>query len=126
MEYICRMTLSVFFLTGMPNSTGLLSRRDLISGVDAPSVALLKRAGAIPLGVTNCSELCMWLESHNHLYGITNNPYDFERIAGGSSGHFYTNIHILITLIIVKLTEKSNLHSLLFYNYYKMFNFMHF
>ncbi|XP_051757644.1 fatty-acid amide hydrolase 2-A [Ctenopharyngodon idella] len=75
-----------FALQGMPNSTGLLSRRDLISGVDAPSVALLKRAGAIPLGVTNCSELCMWLESHNHLYGITNNPYDFERIAGGSSG----------------------------------------
>lgn len=89
------MTLIVFSLTGMPNSTGLLTRRDLVSGVDAPSVALLKRAGAIPLGVTNCSELCMWLESHNHLYGITNNPYDFERIAGGSSGHFYTHIHIL-------------------------------
>ncbi|KAL0203415.1 hypothetical protein M9458_001433, partial [Cirrhinus mrigala] len=52
--------------------------RDLVSGVDAPSVALLKRAGAIPLGVTNC-------KSHNHLYGITNNPYDFERIVGGSS-----------------------------------------
>ncbi|XP_051558908.1 fatty-acid amide hydrolase 2-A isoform X1 [Myxocyprinus asiaticus] len=75
-----------FALQGMPNSTGLLTRRDLVSGVDAPSVALLKRAGAIPLGVTNCSELCMWLESHNHLYGITNNPYDLDRIAGGSSG----------------------------------------
>ncbi|TRY95910.1 hypothetical protein DNTS_021430 [Danionella cerebrum] len=75
-----------FALQGMPNSTGLLTRRDLVSETDAPSVALLKRAGAIPLGVTNCSELCMWLESHNHLYGITNNPYDFGRIAGGSSG----------------------------------------
>lgn len=70
----------------MPNSTGLLSRRTVVSGVDAPPVALLKRAGAIPLGVTNCSELAMWLESHNHLYGITRNPYDLERIAGGSSG----------------------------------------
>ncbi|XP_066535951.1 fatty-acid amide hydrolase 2-A [Hoplias malabaricus] len=75
-----------FSLQGMPNSTGLLSRRSVISGMDAPSVALLKRAGAIPLGVTNCSELCMWLESHNHLYGITRNPYNLERIAGGSSG----------------------------------------
>jgi len=107
--YVCRVTLSVLFLTGMPNSTGLLSRRDLVSGADAPSVALLKRAGAIPLGVTNCSELCMWLESHNHLYGITNNPYDFERIAGGSSGHFYTHPD---TLTIVKLTEKSNMRSI--------------
>ncbi|XP_056589718.1 fatty-acid amide hydrolase 2-A [Triplophysa dalaica] len=75
-----------FALQGMPNSTGLMTRKDLVSGIDAPSVALLKRAGAIPLGVTNCSELCMWLESHNHLYGITNNPYNLERIAGGSSG----------------------------------------
>ncbi|XP_072534616.1 fatty-acid amide hydrolase 2-A-like [Salminus brasiliensis] len=75
-----------FALQGMPNSTGLLSRKAVISGIDAPSVALLKRAGAIPLGVTNCSELCMWLESHNHLYGITRNPYNLGRIAGGSSG----------------------------------------
>ncbi len=111
MVNICRITLFVFSLTGMPNSTGLLIRRDLVSGVDSPSVALLKRAGAIPLGVTNCSELCMWLESHNHLYGITNNPYDFERIAGGSSGHFYTHPD---TLIIVQLTEKFNPQSILF------------
>ncbi|KPP58548.1 hypothetical protein Z043_123614 [Scleropages formosus] len=70
----------------MPNSAGLLSRRGVVSGTDAPAVALLKKAGAIPLAVTNCSELCMWLESHNHLYGITRNPYDTRRIPGGSSG----------------------------------------
>ena len=38
------------------------------------------------MGVTNTPELCMWGESHNRLYGITNNPYDLERHAGGSSG----------------------------------------
>ncbi|XP_043953665.1 fatty-acid amide hydrolase 2-B [Gambusia affinis] len=75
-----------YSLQGMPLSTGLISRRGVVAAVDAPPVALLKRAGAIPLGVTNTSELCMWLESHNHLYGITRNPYDLERIAGGSSG----------------------------------------
>ncbi|XP_029931490.1 fatty-acid amide hydrolase 2-B [Myripristis murdjan] len=75
-----------FALQGMPNSTGVISRRGVLATVDAPPVALLKRAGAIPLGVTNTSELCMWSESHNHLYGITNNPYDLERIPGGSSG----------------------------------------
>ncbi|KAM8746842.1 fatty-acid amide hydrolase 2-B [Acanthopagrus schlegelii] len=75
-----------YALQGMPFTTGVISRRGVISTVDAPPVALLKRAGAIPLGVTNTSELCMWLESHNHLYGVTNNPYDLERIPGGSSG----------------------------------------
>ena len=32
---------------------------------DAPAVAAMRRAGAIPLGVTNVSELCMWMESGN-------------------------------------------------------------
>lgn len=72
--------------TGMPNSGGLKSRSRVLANVDAPPVALLKRAGAIPLGVTNTSELCMWMESNNHLYGITSNPYDLERMCGGSSG----------------------------------------
>lgn len=75
-----------FRVAGMPNTAGLLSRRGVTATVDTPSVALLKRAGAIPLGVTNTSELCMWCESHNHLYGITRNPYDLERTPGGSSG----------------------------------------
>ncbi|KAF7706593.1 hypothetical protein HF521_019847 [Silurus meridionalis] len=75
-----------FFLQGMPCTTGLVSRAGFVASSDAPAVALLKRAGAIPLGVTNTSELCMWLESHNHLYGITSNPYDTSRICGGSSG----------------------------------------
>ncbi|MEQ2262691.1 Fatty-acid amide hydrolase 2-A [Xenotaenia resolanae] len=75
-----------YSLQGMPLTTGLMSRRGVVASVDAPPVALLKRSGAIPLGVTNTSELCMWLESHNHLYGITCNAYDLERIPGGSSG----------------------------------------
>lgn len=75
-----------FHLAGMPNATGLISRREFVSTSDAVLVALLKRAGAIPLGVTNTSELCMWAESNNHLYGIARNPYDLNRTPGGSSG----------------------------------------
>ena len=67
----------------MPHTTGLLSRHGVLAAEDAPPVALLKRAGAIPLGVTNTSELCMWSESNNNLYGITNNPYDFPLISMG-------------------------------------------
>ncbi|XP_054400624.1 fatty-acid amide hydrolase 2 isoform X2 [Pongo abelii] len=75
-----------FQLQGMPNSSGLMNRRDAISKTDATVVALLKGAGAIPLGITNCSELCMWYESSNKIYGRSNNPYDLQHIVGGSSG----------------------------------------
>uniref|UniRef100_A0A8C6Z3H0 Fatty acid amide hydrolase 2 n=1 Tax=Nothoprocta perdicaria TaxID=30464 RepID=A0A8C6Z3H0_NOTPE len=75
-----------FALQGMPNTSGLVSRRNVIAASDAAVVSRLKQAGAIPLGVTNCSELCMWYESSNRVYGRTNNPYDLQRIVGGSSG----------------------------------------
>ncbi|MBM4377214.1 MAG: amidase [Deltaproteobacteria bacterium] len=75
-----------FALTGMPNTSGLLARKGFLATEDAAAVGRLRAAGAIPLGVTNVSELCMWLESNNRVYGRTNNPYDPARIAGGSSG----------------------------------------
>ncbi|XP_056347019.1 fatty-acid amide hydrolase 2 isoform X3 [Oenanthe melanoleuca] len=75
-----------FSLYGMPNTSGLVNRRNVVAASDATVVSRLKQAGAIPLGVTNCSELCMWYESSNRVYGRTNNPYDLQRIVGGSSG----------------------------------------
>ncbi|XP_032886259.1 fatty-acid amide hydrolase 2 [Amblyraja radiata] len=75
-----------FALEGSPNSSGLVSRKNVISPTDAAVVTNLRKAGAIPLGVTNCSELCMWYESSNNLYGTTRNPYNVDRIVGGSSG----------------------------------------
>lgn len=42
--------------------------------------------GAILLCTTNVSELGMWWESDNPVYGRTNNPYDTRRTPGGSSG----------------------------------------
>ncbi|HMV66938.1 MAG TPA: amidase, partial [Myxococcota bacterium] len=50
------------------------------------AVARLRAAGAIVTAVTNLSELCMWMESSNPVYGRTSNAYHPERIAGGSSG----------------------------------------
>jgi len=75
-----------FALTGMPNSSGLVARRNVIAETDATAVDRLRKAGAIPLGVTNISELCMWMESTNKVYGRTHNPYDVRRTVGGSSG----------------------------------------
>ncbi|KAM3591173.1 uncharacterized protein V6R79_024104 [Siganus canaliculatus] len=73
-------------LKGMPLTTGVVSRKHILAKVDGQPVDNMKKAGAIPIGVTNTSELCMYIESHNHLYGISNNPYDLTRTVGGSSG----------------------------------------
>ena len=75
-----------FAVLGMPNTSGLVSRKDFRNKEDAETVRLLRAAGFIPLGVSNTSELCMWMESSNKLYGQTNNPYDLSRTVGGSSG----------------------------------------
>jgi fatty acid amide hydrolase 2 len=75
-----------FALAGMPQTSGLLRRKGVVADRDAPTVARLREAGVIPLGKTNVSELCMWMESDNRVYGRTNNPYDATRIVGGSSG----------------------------------------
>ena len=75
-----------FALTGMPQTSGLVARSGYLSDTDAPTVGRLRSAGAIPLGVTNTSELCMWMESANRVYGRTRNPYDRRRTVGGSSG----------------------------------------
>ncbi len=75
-----------FALTGMPQTAGLVANKGVVATEDAVAVRRLRTAGAIPLGVTNVSELCMWMESSNRLYGRTNNPYDLARTAGGSSG----------------------------------------
>lgn len=73
-------------LTGMPNCGGVTHRRDHRSTTTAPSAQRLTDAGLIPLCVTNTSELTIWIESNNRVYGRTNNAYSSARTAGGSSG----------------------------------------
>jgi fatty acid amide hydrolase 2 len=75
-----------FAVKGMPNTSGCVKRKHIVASEDATAVSRLMAAGAIPLGVSNLSELCMWMESQNEVYGRTSNPYDLKRIAGGSSG----------------------------------------
>ena len=75
-----------FALIGMPQSAGLVARKNFRPTQEATAVIRLRQAGAIPLGITNLSELCMWMESHNNIYGRTNNPYNPKHIVGGSSG----------------------------------------
>ncbi len=75
-----------FAVAGLPNSSGLHHRRDVRAQSNAAAVQRLVDAGAIPLGVTNVSELTLWIEATNRVHGRTSNAYDVRRTAGGSSG----------------------------------------
>ena len=77
---------SSFDVAGMRCESGTRLRVGHVPIQDAPLVARLRAAGAIILGVTNTPELLMAWETDNLLYGRTNNPWDLERTAGGSSG----------------------------------------
>lgn len=73
-------------IKGLSFTGGLYARKDVVGEKDAECVANLRKAGAIPLGVTNVSELCLWWEAFNKNYGRTSNPYNTNHIVGGSSG----------------------------------------
>jgi len=75
-----------FDVAGTPSTAGLTARAGHRAHTDAPLVAGLRQAGAIILGKTNVSQLLMYVESDNPVYGRTNNPLDLERSPGGSSG----------------------------------------
>ncbi|GBP16785.1 Fatty-acid amide hydrolase 2 [Eumeta japonica] len=70
----------------MLHTAGLYERRFHRAEKDAEAIALMRRAGAIPFALTNVSEVCMWWESNNTVHGRSRNPYDTNRIVGGSSG----------------------------------------
>ncbi|XP_067211458.1 fatty-acid amide hydrolase 2 isoform X2 [Linepithema humile] len=53
---------------------------------DADVVTKIRKAGGILLLVSNTPELCLWWDTFNKVTGITRNPYDTRRTAGGSSG----------------------------------------
>jgi fatty acid amide hydrolase len=75
-----------FGLSGSPATFGLQSRVRHVAAEDDVYVARLRQAGGIILGKTNVSQLLLYIESDNPVYGRTSNPWNLDRTPGGSSG----------------------------------------
>ncbi len=76
----------VFETAGMRTTAAFPPLRDNVPVRDATVAARLKAVGGILLGKTNMPALAMNLQSINEVFGVTNNPWNHERSAGGSSG----------------------------------------
>lgn len=73
-------------LIGSATTQGLVILKEVMPPGDAPHIAQLKAAGAIPIGRTNLPDLAMRWHTDNELRGATLNPWAKNLTPGGSSG----------------------------------------
>ncbi|MGH9461385.1 MAG: amidase [Vicinamibacteria bacterium] len=71
---------------GVRTTSGSKVFADFVPEQDAEVVKRLRDAGAVFLGKTNLHELAYGISNVNPHYGAVRNPWDEERISGGSSG----------------------------------------
>ena len=76
----------LYYVAGMPNTSGSRIFDDFVPDHDGSSAASLKEAGAILMGKLNLHQFAFGPTGHNADYGHMHNPWDTERVAGGSSG----------------------------------------
>jgi aspartyl-tRNA(Asn)/glutamyl-tRNA(Gln) amidotransferase subunit A len=77
----------LFDVAGLPTTAGAGMRRTAPPAArDAEAIRRLAAAGAVLVATLNMDEFAYGFVTDNAVWGITRNPHDVERFAGGSSG----------------------------------------
>jgi aspartyl-tRNA(Asn)/glutamyl-tRNA(Gln) amidotransferase subunit A len=76
----------LFETQGVRTTAGSKFFRDYVPPRDAVAVVALRSAGAVLLGKLNMHEIALGVTNVNPHYGACRNPWNLERISGGSSG----------------------------------------
>src|SRR5712692_7736731 len=71
---------------GVRSTDGMKIFEHYIPAHDAPTVARLRAAGAVIIAKTNLPEMAMDYDCDNPVFGATRNPWNLDRVPGGSSG----------------------------------------
>jgi len=71
---------------GVVTTGGTGAYRNRVPDADSTAVARIRAAGGVILGKTNTHELAFGGTTNNIHYGATHNPWDLNRVPGGSSG----------------------------------------
>lgn len=76
----------VLVMQGVRNTCGSKILENYVSPFDATVVKRLREAGSVFLGKVNTDEFAMGSSTENSAYFTTHNPWDLDRVPGGSSG----------------------------------------
>ena len=76
----------IIYISGVRCTAGSKILANNVAAYDSPVVKKVKKAGGVIVGTTNLHEFAAGVTSNNPHYGPVRNPWDPNRVAGGSSG----------------------------------------